>query len=129
VFRAPAEDLPFNDDSFDVVVSTLVLCGVDDPPRAVREARRVVREGGHLLFLEHVRSDEPRLARRQDRLDRFNRLLTQCHCNRSTLETIESAGFDTGDVLRSELPKAPAFIRPMVRGDALARTRSLTSSG
>jgi len=57
VLRAPAEDLPFDDERFDVVVSTLVLCGVDDQPRALREARRVVRPGGHLLFMEHVRSD------------------------------------------------------------------------
>src|SRR5712671_2661110 len=50
VLRAPAEDLPFEDDTFDTVVSTLVLCGVDDQPRALREARRVLRPGGRLLF-------------------------------------------------------------------------------
>ena len=54
---APAEDLPFEDDTFDVAVSTLVLCGVGDQPRALRELRRVLRPGGRLLFLEHVRSD------------------------------------------------------------------------
>jgi ubiquinone/menaquinone biosynthesis C-methylase UbiE len=54
VLRAPAEDLPFDDDSFDVAVSTLVLCGVDDQPRALRELRRVLRPGGQLLFIEHV---------------------------------------------------------------------------
>ena len=46
VLRAPAEDLPFDDHSFDVAVSTLVLCGVDDQPRALRELRRVLRPGG-----------------------------------------------------------------------------------
>jgi ubiquinone/menaquinone biosynthesis C-methylase UbiE len=46
VLRAPAEDLPFEDDSFDVAVSTLVLCGVDDQPRALRELRRLLRPGG-----------------------------------------------------------------------------------
>jgi ubiquinone/menaquinone biosynthesis C-methylase UbiE len=69
VLRAPAEDLPFEDDSFDTVVSTLVLCGVDDQPRALREARRVLRPGGRLLFLEHVRSDDPGLARFQHRMN------------------------------------------------------------
>src|SRR5215471_16874327 len=58
VLRAPAEDLPFDDDTFDTVVSTLVLCGVDDQPRAVRELHRVLRPAGRLLFLEHVRSDD-----------------------------------------------------------------------
>ena len=48
VLRAPAEDLPFEDHSFDVAVSTLVLCGVDDQPRTLRELRRVLRPGGRL---------------------------------------------------------------------------------
>ena len=59
VLRAPAEDLPFEDDTFDTVVSTLVLCGVDDQPRALREIRRVLRPEGRLLFFEHVRSEDP----------------------------------------------------------------------
>jgi ubiquinone/menaquinone biosynthesis C-methylase UbiE len=54
VLRAPAGDLPFDDHTFDVAVSTLVLCGVDDQPRAWRELRRVLRPGGQLLFIEHV---------------------------------------------------------------------------
>ena len=58
VLRAPAEDLPFDDNAFDVAVSTLVLCGVDDQPRALRELRRVLRPGGRLLFIEHVRSED-----------------------------------------------------------------------
>src|SRR5580704_7719832 len=67
VLRAPAEDLPFDDHTFDVAVSTLVLCGVDDQPRALRELRRVLRPGGTLLFLEHVRADDPKRARQQDK--------------------------------------------------------------
>jgi ubiquinone/menaquinone biosynthesis C-methylase UbiE len=65
--RAPAEDLPFDDDSFDVAVSTLVLCTVDGQPRALRELRRVLTPGGRLLFIEHVRSEDPKTARTQDR--------------------------------------------------------------
>src|SRR4051794_13812942 len=52
VVSAPAEDLPFEDDSFDTVVSTLVLCTVDDQPRALRELQRVLAPGGRLLFME-----------------------------------------------------------------------------
>jgi ubiquinone/menaquinone biosynthesis C-methylase UbiE len=73
VLRAPAEDLPFDDDTFDMAVSTLVLCGVDDQPRALRELRRVLRPGGRLLLLEHVRSDDPVRARLQDRMNWLNR--------------------------------------------------------
>src|SRR4029077_7871177 len=63
VLRAPAEDLPFEDGSFDTGVSTLVLCGADDQPRVVRDLRRVLRPGGRLIFIEHVRSDDPRMAK------------------------------------------------------------------
>src|SRR5947209_9538493 len=86
LLRAPAEDLPFNDNSFDTVVSTLVLCTVDDQRRALREIRRVLRPGGRLLFIEHVRADEPKLARLQDRIMPLSvRLAHGCHCNRPTL--------------------------------------------
>jgi len=118
VLRAPAEDLPFNDHSFDVAVSTLVLCGVDDQPRALRELRRVLRPGGRLLFIEHLRSDDPDWARLQDRMNWLNRLVVCCDCNRPTLGTIEQAGFTVADVEHTELPKAPPFARPTVTGYA-----------
>lgn len=124
VLRAPAEDLPFDDDSFDTVVSTLVLCGVDDQPRAVREIRRVLRPGGRLLFLEHVRSADPAVARRQDRMNWLNRAVVCCDCNRPTLGTIEEGGFVVGDLEHTTLPKAPAFARPTIVG-----TASLTGAG
>ena len=118
VLRAPAEDLPFEDASFDTVVSTLVLCGVDDQPRAVRELRRVLRPGGRLVFIEHVRSDNPRLAKMQDRMNPVNRFLVCCDCNRSTLDTIRSTGFEVTELEQTELPKAPPFVRPLILGTA-----------
>jgi ubiquinone/menaquinone biosynthesis C-methylase UbiE len=120
VLRAPAEDLPFDDDTFDVVVSTLVLCGVDDQPRAVREIRRVLRPEGRLLFLEHVRSTDPKLARKQDRMNWLNQLVVCCDCNRPTLETIEHAGFRVTTIEHTSLPKAPNFVRPTIVGTATA---------
>jgi ubiquinone/menaquinone biosynthesis C-methylase UbiE len=118
VLRAPAEDLPFEDDSFDTVVTTLVLCGVDDQPRALREARRVLRTGGRLLFLEHVRSDDPGLARFQDRMNWLNRVVVGCDCNRPTLSSIEAAGFTVSKLQHSTMPKAPKFVRPLIVGSA-----------
>ena len=120
VLRAPAEDLPFEDDTFDVVVSTLVLCGVDDQPRAVREILRVLRPGGRLLFLEHVRSTDPAVARRQDRMNWINRAVVCCDCNRPTLSTLEGAGFHIDVVAHTGLPKSPSFARPAVVGTARA---------
>jgi ubiquinone/menaquinone biosynthesis C-methylase UbiE len=120
VLQAPAEGLPFDDDSFDTVVSTLVLCGVRDQARALREARRVLRPGCRLLFLEHVRSDDPSLAHRQDRINWLNRLVAQCDCNRGTLAAIEGAGFTVTQLEKTELPKAPAFTRPLIVGTAVS---------
>jgi SAM-dependent methyltransferase len=120
VLRAPAEDLPFGDGSFDVVVSTLVLCGVDDQPRALRELRRVLRPGGRLLFIEHLRSDDPGTARLQDRLNWLNRLVVCCDCNRPTLDSIRAVGFTVAQAEHTELPKAPPFVRPTVLGSATA---------
>jgi ubiquinone/menaquinone biosynthesis C-methylase UbiE len=120
VLRAPAEDLPFDDDTFDTAVSTLVLCGVDDQPRALRELRRVLRPGGQLLFLEHVRSDDARVARLQDRMNGFNRIVARCECNRPTLDSIRAAGFEVTQVEHTMLKKVPPFVRPLIVGRATA---------
>jgi ubiquinone/menaquinone biosynthesis C-methylase UbiE len=123
VLRAPAEDLPFEDGTFDVAVSTLVLCGVDDQPRALRELRRVLRPGGQFLFFEHLRSDDPRLARLQDRMNWLNRLVVCCDCNRPTLNSIEEAGFTVTHLEHMALPKAPKFVGPAIMGSAMAPSR------
>jgi len=120
VRQAAAEDLPFGDDSFDVAVSTLVLCGVDDQPRALRELRRVLRPGGRLLFIEHVRSTDPELARFQDRMNGINRFIVGCDCNRPTLDSLQEAGFTIAQVEYTTLPKAPKFARPAIVGSATA---------
>jgi ubiquinone/menaquinone biosynthesis C-methylase UbiE len=121
VVEAPAERLPFPDERFDTVVSTLVLCTVSDPEAALAEARRVLRPGGRLLFLEHVRSEEPGLARWQDRLWRPWRLFADgCHCNRDTLATLNASGLVVGDVEHASMPKAPPLVRPLIAGAARA---------
>jgi len=119
VVQAPADRLPFEDDSFDTAVFTLVLCTVPDPAAALKEAARVLKPGGELLFVEHVRSSEPGLARWQDRLERPWRFLGDgCHCNRDTVATIEASPFHVERVERGELPKAPPLVRPLVHGKA-----------
>ena len=117
--RAQAEELPFADDSFDVVVSTLVLCTVGDQGKALAELRRVLEPGGRLLFIEHVRAEDAGLARWQDRLNGFNRLVAQgCNCNRSTVEAIRGAGFAIEELAHDRLQKVPAFVSPLVIGTA-----------
>jgi ubiquinone/menaquinone biosynthesis C-methylase UbiE len=120
VLQAPAEDLPFDDDTFDVAVSTLVLCGVDDQPHALRELHRVLRPGGRLIFIEHVRSDDPGLARWQDRLNGLSRFVACCDCNRRTLDSIKAEGFEVTGVEQTSLNKVPPFVRPLIAGTATA---------
>jgi ubiquinone/menaquinone biosynthesis C-methylase UbiE len=120
VVRAPAEALPFEDESFDTVVSTLVLCGVADQAGALGEIRRVLRPGGRLLFLEHVRSDDPGVARFQDRINWLNRLVVGCDCNRQTLAAITAADFTVSRLEQATMPKAPKFVRPLIVGTAVA---------
>jgi ubiquinone/menaquinone biosynthesis C-methylase UbiE len=122
VIDARAERLPFADASVDTVVSTLVLCTVDAPDIALREIGRVLRPDGQLLFVEHVRSESPLLARWQDRLARpWQRFAEGCRCNRATLELIQAGGFRVDAhtaAWRAMLP----IIRPLVIGRATVAT-------
>src|SRR3954470_533729 len=111
VLHAPAEQLPVEDESFDFAVSTLVLCSVRDPARALAELWRALKPGGELLFVEHVRSDDPKLARWQDRLNGLNKRICQgCNCNRETVANISAAGFTVTEAKNEQLPKAPPFV-------------------
>lgn len=117
--QAAAEDLPFEDSSFDTAVFTLVLCTVPDPAAALAEAARVLRPGGQLLFVEHVRAEDPGLARWQDRLERpWHFLADGCHCNRDTVAAIEASPLTLQQVEHGDLPKAVPIVKPLVRGSA-----------
>jgi ubiquinone/menaquinone biosynthesis C-methylase UbiE len=119
LIEAGAENLPFEDESFDTVVVTLVLCTVPDQEAALAETKRVLKPDGQFLFLEHVRSPDQGLAKWQDRLEKPWRFLGDgCHCNRDTESALKAAGFELGDIEHPELPKAPPIVRPMVRGSA-----------
>ena len=96
-----AEDLPFEDGSFDHVVSVLVLCTVKDARSALLEARRVLKPGGTLRFIEHVRYDGGPRGLVQDAIAPVWRCLGGgCHVNRRTAKTIVEAGFQFVDLQR-----------------------------
>jgi ubiquinone/menaquinone biosynthesis C-methylase UbiE len=119
IVEAPAQSLPFEDSSFETAVFTLVLCTVPDSTASLTEAARVLRPGGKLLFVEHVRAEDPGLARWQDRLERpWHFLADGCHCNRDTIAAIEASPLKLERVERGDLPKAPPLVRPLVWGSA-----------
>lgn len=119
ILDAPAERLPVDDASLDTVVSTLVLCTVDQPAVVLDEIKRVLRPGGRLLFLEHVRADSAWLAAWQDRLERpWRRLAEGCRCNRATEQLIEAAGFSIQHRSDETWRAMPAIVRPIVSGSA-----------
>jgi len=118
VLRAAAEALPLPSRSADVVVSTLVLCSVPDQAAALAEAYRVLKPGGRLLLLEHVRAGDPALARTQDRRERTQvRFAGGCHPNRDTLRAVVAAGFDARAVEDVTLP-GMRITRPGIAGVA-----------
>jgi ubiquinone/menaquinone biosynthesis C-methylase UbiE len=118
VIDARAEQLPFDDASIDTVVSTLVLCTVDAPDLALQEIRRVLRPDGQLLFIEHVRSSSPLLARWQDRLARpWQRFAEGCRCNRATIELMDACGFRV-EARPATWRTMPPIVRPLAIGRA-----------
>ncbi|HLB23802.1 MAG TPA: class I SAM-dependent methyltransferase [Dehalococcoidia bacterium] len=111
---APAEALPVADASFDTVVSTLVLCTVRDPAQSLAEIRRVLRPGGRLLFIEHVRGDGA-LGRFQDVIrPAWSWMGAGCQLNRATADSMRAAGFEVTIEQRTK----PMPILPVIVGAA-----------
>jgi len=109
--QAGAEELPFEDASFDTVVSTLVFCSVGDPSRGLAEVRRVLKPGGTFRFVEHVRADGGWKARVQDAIvPLWGWLGAGCHPNRRTLETMKAAGFEIVESSREKLSGFPVVV-------------------
>lgn len=121
IVQAGAEELPFEDQSFDTVVCTYVLCTVADPERAVREIARVLRPGGRYLFMEHVRAGEgTRLGRFQDAVEGVHTVVAAgCHPNRRTGELIGASALRVERMQRDRQPSALPTVRPRIIGSAL----------
>jgi ubiquinone/menaquinone biosynthesis C-methylase UbiE len=117
VLDALAGQLPFPDASFDTAVVTFTLCSVPDQQAALSEITRVLAPGGRLLFFEHVRSADPAIAARQDKMP-FPYPLIGCHPNRDTLAEITASPLAVETVRSGDLPKAPKIERPMIVGVA-----------
>jgi ubiquinone/menaquinone biosynthesis C-methylase UbiE len=114
-----AEAIPLPDGSVDQVISSFSLCTIPDVKRALREVRRVLRPGGTFRFVEHGRSEDPRISRWQDRLDPVQRRLAGgCHLNREPDRLLREAGFRIERLDRFEVP-GPLVIMSLYGGIAV----------
>ncbi len=115
-----AEALPLDDGSIDTVVTTWTMCTIPDPVRALAEARRVLRPGGMLLFVEHGHAPEPGVAKWQDRLDPlWSKISGGCHLNRPIDTLIRAAGFRIDRLDAAHMPAGPRTHTFMYEGRAL----------
>ena len=111
--------LPFASASFDTVVATLVLCTIPDPAQTLEQVHRVLRPGGRLLFLEHVRSVDPRIARRQEIMRPIHGFFGRgCRPDRATLETLMASPLIVERAVRERVPGVPSTVREFIVGVA-----------
>ena len=111
--------LPFDDNSFDSVVTTLTLCSIADLAPALAEIRRVLKPEGRYVFLEHGRSDDPRVAKRQDFFNPVQKIVgCGCNMNRPIDRLVRDAGFEIVTLERFLIPDAPRVLGEMYRGVA-----------
>ncbi|MEY4705927.1 MAG: hypothetical protein RL042_2132 [Nitrospirota bacterium] len=121
VSNISAERLPYDDRTFDCVVSTWTLCTIPDPVAALREIRRVLKPDGVFLFLEHGRSDEPKIAAWQDRLNPLQNVIgCGCNLNRKIDRLIAEAGLTITKLDRFAMRSVPRIGGEMYRGTAVA---------
>jgi ubiquinone/menaquinone biosynthesis C-methylase UbiE len=119
VQEVAAETLPFHDRSFDFIVSTWTLCTIEHPLTALREARRVLKPQGRLLFLEHGRSEDQRTAAWQDRLNPIQNVIgCGCNLNRPIDQLIMQAGLTIIRLDRFQMEGVPRLAGEMFRGAA-----------
>jgi ubiquinone/menaquinone biosynthesis C-methylase UbiE len=108
VIAGTAESIPLPDGSFDTAVSTLTLCTVDDPDKALAELRRLLRDDGQLIILEHGLAGDAKIAKWQNRLNGIQHVVAcGCNLNRDIAPLVERAGFRFESVRSFYAPKTP----------------------
>lgn len=94
LLEGDAHELPFEDESFESVVCTYSLCNIPDPGRALAEMRRVLRPGGRVILVDHIRSKARPVVWLQKLVELFTRRLEGEHMTRRPADLVEGVGFD-----------------------------------
>ncbi len=118
--QQPADNLNFPDNTFDAVVSTLVLCSVDSPDEVLHEIKRILKPGGKLFFIEHVVAvNRPKLIKWQKIFQPFWIFMCgNCHLTRDTEKYISNAGFTFDQIDRVNSLGGPSIVSPTIKGTA-----------
>lgn len=117
-----AENLPFADASFDTVLATFTLCSVQDQHKALKEAARVLKPGGRLLFLEHGLSPDEDTRRWQRRIEPlWKHIAGGCHLTRPVTDSITEAGFTVPERHGRYMEKSPRFAGWVEWGEAFPK--------
>lgn len=112
--------LPFEDNVFDGAVTTFTLCSISDAASALAEIRRVLKPDGGYVFMEHGRSDDPRVAKWQDRLNPIERIVgCGCNLNRVIDGLIRESRFEIVKLDRYLMPDVPRIFGEIYRGLAM----------
>ena len=120
VHRVTATELPFEDSSFDTVVSTFTLCSIKDINLAIAEVYRVMKPSGRFLFLEHGLCNETQIQNWQYRLNWLQKSLGDgCHLDRNIKELVASQPFVSIDLHTQYLEKTPRILGYLYRGIAI----------
>ena len=115
-----AEQLPYQDQQFDIVVSTWTLCTIPAPVLALREVGRVLKPGGRFLFLEHGRSNDRKIAVWQDRLNPIQNVIgCGCNLNRQIDQLITQSGLKISHLDRFSMRDVPRLAGEMYQGTAI----------
>lgn len=118
LLNTSAEEIPFEYNTFDTVVSTWTLCSIPDVSRALAEIRRVIKPGGQFIFIEHGASPDAKVARWQHRIEpTWKHFGGGCHLTRNAALLIKAAGFDIPDV-ESGYYSGPRWVSYTYRGIA-----------
>lgn len=121
VMASPAERLPFDDASFDTVVTTYTLCSVGSPGEALREARRVLRPGGRVVFVEHGAAPDAGPRRWQARITPVWRHVSgNCHLDRDVRRELAEAGFEVREIDARYGDEGPRWLSFTATGIAVA---------